>query len=154
MVMQILNDHNNNSIRGLSLVENPVCKSEVGKITGQRIVTTSNGIPQIEQSILEMGTIKGVGNVTNLQTWNDTFKSPGIFYGVGQGIMTSTDGQTANWIGYDIGRVNNNGVIIYHGITFFDTNSTGKLAFLKNLDGIHTTEVDCNNQTTKIWEWK
>ena len=28
------------------------------------------------------------------------------------------------------------------------------LAFLKNLTGLHTSEVDGNKQTTKIWEWK
>ena len=81
-----MTSHNNNSIRSLGIVDNPVYKSNISNVIGQRIVTTANGIPQIEQSILEIGTIKGVGNVTNLQTWNNTFKSPGIFYGVGQGI--------------------------------------------------------------------
>jgi hypothetical protein len=45
-------------------------------------------------------------------------------------------------------------VITYHDIIFFNTNSTGKLAFLKNLTGLHTSEGDGNKQTTKIWEWK
>jgi len=56
--------------------------------------------------------------------------------------------------GYDIGRSNAKGIIIYHGITLLNTNSTGSLAFLKNIEGLYTTEVDGNKQTSKIWVWK
>jgi hypothetical protein len=145
---------NNNEVKSLGIIESPFYESDIGKVIGQRIISSSNGSPQMEQSIVESGVIKGVGNVTNLQTWIDTFKSSSIFYGSGQGIITTPDGQMATWTGYDTGRSNNNGIIIYHGITFFDTNSTGKLAFLKNIEGLHTTEVDGNKQMTKIWQWK
>ena len=150
----IMTSHNSNATSSLGLVDSPFYEANVGKVIGQRIASTATDSPEIEQSITESGTIKGVGNVTNLQTWKNTFRSPVIFYGIGQGIITTADGQMATWTGYDIGRSNNNGAIIYHGITFFDTSSTGKLAFLKNLVGLHTTEVDGNKQTTKIWEWK
>lgn len=148
---------NNNVTTTLGLIAaSPFYEAKVGKIVGQRIVSTGNGTtPEVEQSILENGTIKGVGNVTSLGTWTNTFRSPGISYGVGQGVITTADGQDmATWTAYDIGRSNTNGVIIYHGISFFNTNSTGKLAFLKNLEALHTTEVDGNKQTTKMWEWK
>jgi len=84
---------NNNATTSLGQIA-----AKVGKIIGQRIVSTANGTPQIEQSIVENGTIKGVGNVTNLQTWIDTFRSPRI-YGVGQGVITTADGQMATWGG-------------------------------------------------------
>ena len=73
----------------------------------------------MEQSILVIGTIKGVGNVTNIQTWNDPFRSLGIFYGFGKGVITTIDGQMATWIGYDIGRLINDGTIVYHGVYIF-----------------------------------
>jgi hypothetical protein len=60
----------------------------------------------------------------------------------------------ATWTGYGVGKSDINGVRTYHDIIFFNTNSTGKLAFLKNLTGLHTSEVDGNKQTSKIWEWK
>lgn len=148
---------NNNVTTTLGLIAaSPFYEAKVGKIVGQRIVSTGNGTtPEVEQSILENGTIKGVGNVTSLGTWTNTFRSPRINYGVGQGVITTADGQDmATWTAYDIGRSNIKGVIIYHGISFFNTNSTGKLAFLKNLEALHTTEVDGNKQTTKMWEWK
>jgi hypothetical protein len=37
---------------------------------------------------------------------------------------------------------------------FFNTNSTGKLGFLKDLVGLSSSEVNGNKQTTKVWEWK
>ncbi|MGN6709904.1 MAG: hypothetical protein ACTHKF_11230 [Candidatus Nitrosocosmicus sp.] len=140
----------------LGIAASAFYESNVSKLISQRVVGTANGItPQIEYTNIENGTIKGVGNVTNLQTWVDTYKSPAIIYGVGQGVITTADGKDmASWIGYGIGKSNNNGIITYHDIIFFNTDSTGKLAFLKNLEGVHVAEGDLNKRTTKIYEWK
>jgi hypothetical protein len=151
------NNSNSNATTSLGLVAtSPFYESKVGKIIGQRIVSTGNGTtPQIEVSVIENGTIKGVGNVTSLGTWTNTFRSPRINYGFGRGVITTADGQDmATWTGYGVGKSNIKGIITYHDIIFFNTNSTGKLAFLKNLTGLRTSEVDGNKQTTKIWEWK
>ena len=68
---------NRNSTGSLGLIAaTPFYESNVGKIIGQRIVGTANGTPQIEHSIIENGTLKGVGNVTNLGTWISDLKSP------------------------------------------------------------------------------
>jgi hypothetical protein len=140
----------------LGTAASPFYEANVSKLIGQRVVSTANGItPQIEYTNIENGTIKGVGNVTNLQTWTDTSRSPRIIYGTGQGVITTADGQDmATWIGYGVGRSDINGTITYHDVIFFNTNSTGKLAFLKNLEGLHVSEVDGNKRTTKIYEWK
>jgi hypothetical protein len=153
----IPSNNNSNATTSLGLVaSSPFYESKDGKVIGQRIVSTGNGTtPQIEVSVIENGTIKGVGNVTSLGTWTNTFRSPRINYGFGQGVITTADGQDmATWTAYGVGKSNTNGVITYHDIIFFNTNSTGKLAFLKNLTGLHTSVVDGNKQTTKIWEWK
>ncbi|MGB7956525.1 MAG: hypothetical protein WCF23_21335 [Candidatus Nitrosopolaris sp.] len=136
----------------LVVAQTPLYQAEFGKLIGQTVLNTG-GVPQIQESIIENGTMNGVG--TNLETWVDTFKSPAIAYGVGQGILTTKDKQRATWIAHDIGRTNdNNGAIIYHGVMFFSSNSTGKLAFLNNLEGLYITEVNDSKQTTKMWEWK
>ena len=153
----VSSNNNSNATTSLRLITtSPFYESKDGKVIGQRIVSTGNGTtPQIEVSVIENGTIKGVGNVTNLGTWTNTFRSPRINYGFGQGVITTADGQDmATWTAYGVGKSNTNGVITYHDIIFFNTNSTGKLAFLKNLTGLHTSEVNGNKQTTKIWEWK
>ena len=145
-----------NTTTSLGIAASPFYESNVSKLIGQRVVSTANGItPQIEYTNIENGTIKGVGNVTNLQTWTDTSRSPKIIYGVGQGVITTADGQDmATWIGYGIGRSNINGTTTYHDIILFNTNSTGRLAFLKNIEGLHIAEADGNKRTTKIYEWK
>ena len=145
-----------NTTTSLGIAASPFYESNVSKLIGQRVVSTANGIPpQIEYTNIENGTIKGVGNVTNLQTWTDTSRSPRIIYGVGQGVITTADGQDmATWIGYGIGRSNINGTITYHDIILFNTNPTGRLAFLKNIEGLHIAEADGNKRTTKIYEWK
>jgi hypothetical protein len=145
-----------NTTTSLGIATSPFYQSNVSKVIGQRVVSTANGItPQIEYTNIETGTIKGVGNVTNLQTWTDTTRSPRIIYGVGQGVITTADGQDmATWIGYGIGRSNINGTTTYHDVILFNTNSTGRLAFLKNLEGLHIAEADGNKRTTKIYEWK
>ncbi|MGA9844133.1 MAG: hypothetical protein WBQ25_17660 [Nitrososphaeraceae archaeon] len=153
----IPSNNNSNATTSSGLIAtSPFYESKDGKIIGQRIVSTGNGTtPQIEVSVIENGTIKGVGNVTSLGTWTNTFRSPRINYGVGQGVITTADGQDmATWTGYGVGKSNIKGVMTYHDIIFFNTNSTGKLAFLKNLTGLHTSEVAGNKQTAKIWEWK
>ena len=138
----------------LVVAQTPFYQAEFGKLIGQTVLNTG-GVPQIQESIIENGTMNGVGNVTNLETWVDTFKSPAIAYGVGQGILTTKDKQRATWIAHDIGRTNdNNGAITYHGVMFFSSNSTGKLAFLNNLEGLYISEVNGSKQTTKMWEWK
>jgi hypothetical protein len=145
-----------NTTTSLGIAASPFYESNVSKLIGQRVVSTANYItPQIEYTNMENGTIKGVGNVINLQTWTDTSRSPRIIYGVGQGIITTADGQDmATWIGYGIGRSNINGTTTYHDVILFNTNSTGRLAFLKNLEGLHIAEADGNKRTTKIYEWK
>jgi hypothetical protein len=145
-----------NTTTSLGIAASPFYESNVSKLIGQRVVSTANGItPQIEYTNIENGTIKGVGNVTNLQTWTDTSRSPRIIYGVGQGVITTADGQDmATWIGYGMGRSNINGTTTYHDIILFNTNSTGRLAFLKNIEGLHIAEADGNKRTTKIYEWK
>jgi hypothetical protein len=90
----VVSSNNNNATTSLGLITtSPFYESKDGKVIGQRIVSTGNGnTPQIEVSVIENGTIKGVGNVTNLGTWTNTFRSPRINYGFGQGVITTADG--------------------------------------------------------------
>jgi hypothetical protein len=147
----------------LGIAASPFYESNASKLIGQRVVSTANGItPQIETTLIKNGTIKGVGNVTDLHTWTNTTPVPpetsrfrGISHDIGQGVITTADGQDmATWIGYGIGRSNINGTITYHDIILFNTNSTGKLAFLKNIEGLSIASQDGNKITQKIYEWK
>jgi hypothetical protein len=146
---------NINTISSLGISASPFFESNVS-ITPQIEHTGIKGFQNVT-NLIENGTIKGVGYVTNSQIWTDASRLiKGAFdYGVGHGVITTADGQNkATWIGYGVGRSNVNGTITYHDVIFFNTNSTGKLAFLKNLEGLHISEVDGKKRTTKIYEWK
>jgi len=152
-----------NTTTSLGIAASPFYESNVSKVIGQRVVSTANGItPQIETTYIKNGTIKGVGNVRDLHTWTNTApvppatsRFPGMSHDVGQGVLTTADGQDmATWIGYGIGRSNINGTITYHDVILFNTNSTGKLAFLKNLEGLSIASENGNKIIQKIYEWK
>jgi hypothetical protein len=114
-----------NTTTSLGIATSPFYESNVSKVIGQRVVSTTNGItPQIETTYIKNGTIKGVGNVRDLHTWTNTApvppatsRFPGMSHDVGQGVLTTADGQDmATWIGYGLGRSNINGTITYHDI--------------------------------------
>jgi hypothetical protein len=137
----------------LVVAQSPFYESKVGKVIGQ--VVSNSVAPQVQVSVVENGTMKGVGNVTNLETWWDTYKTPTIINALGRGILTTKDGQMATWTAQDLGRINvNTGVTTFNGIIFFNTNSTGSLGFLNNLVGLYITQTNSSMRTTKIWEWK
>jgi hypothetical protein len=82
-------------------------------------------------------------------------RADGSLYGQGQGIITTKDGDVATWTGQGIGHFTQDGKLRFHGSLFYSTRSTGKLAFLKNMVGVFSYEVDTAGKTTgKVWEWK
>ena len=142
---------------------NPFYEATSGKVISQRILGTSEGSPQVELSTIQDATMQGVGNVTNLATWTNTLKPDKSIYATGKGVITTENGEMATWVGNDIGRSDDKGVITYKGLIFFNTvNSTstsGKnLAFLNNMEALFMTKVNINSserpQVTKMWEWK
>ncbi len=132
--------------------QNIIYQTKEGIISYQKVVNV-NGEPQIEESIMEHGILNGIGNITNIETWLDTYRTANTIYGEGKGVMVSTDGQMAPWIVYDIGQIQNNGTTLYKGIIIFNNNATGKMKFLDNRTGLEIATVGGNNQTTKILKW-
>jgi hypothetical protein len=127
-------------------------ESKEGKLIYQRVVNVI-GYPQIEVSVIEHGILRGIGNVTDIQTWLDTYMTSNTIYGEGKGIMISADGQMAPWIGYGIGQTQNNGTALFKDIIIFSDNATGNMKFLDNQIGLRIATVQENNQTTKIFKW-
>jgi hypothetical protein len=84
----------------------------------------------------------------------------GLSINQGQGlIMTEDDdgdGQeeraTATFV--SLARINPDGIGSATSVVFFNTNSTGQLAFLNNMIGIAQVELSPEGTTVRIWEWK
>jgi hypothetical protein len=130
-----------------------------GKVIGKSISIFPD-FNQTAEIILEKGSINGIGNVTNLESWITPYLSSTNMFGFGHGVITTTDKQMMSWIGYDTYLDNeNNGTGIYQGNIFFNIgNSTGKLASFNDLKGFYITTansgINGNEQTTKMWKMK
>ena len=102
---------------------------EKGKITSQRVLDVEGGIPKIETSFSATGNYRGVETTATITYWS-TPRPGGAIYGEGQGALMSKDGQEmATWTGQGMGRFTSPGKLRLTGSLFFNTSSTGKLAF-------------------------
>jgi hypothetical protein len=80
--------------------------------------------------------------------------SKGVLRGVGNGIITTEDGDIATYTGEGVGKFDGSGVLKWRGAIFFETSSEGKLDFLNNIVGVFEAQVDSQgNFTDKTWEW-
>ena len=76
-----------------------------------------------EEHSSDQGFLKGVGNVTNKQTYISTNLSDELIQSRGNGTFETPDGQSIAWISSAIGR-SVNGIWVLHGIILFnDTQS-------------------------------
>ena len=138
-----------------TILGDPFFVDRGSKDTGTRVLSITGPI-QTEDSYIANVTIKDVGNATDTGTFITTYEPNGITTSIGQGIITSFDGEIATYTAKDLGVTNEKGEIIYHGIQIFSTNSTGKLSFMDNLVGLYVYEdnPDGTRKSGKIWEWK
>jgi hypothetical protein len=113
------------------------------------------GEPKKETSFSAAGNYRGVDTTATVTYWG-TPRPGGAIYGEGQAVLMSKDEkEMATWTGYGIGRFTGPGKIRFTGSLFFNTSSTGKLAFLNNLVGVFKYETDeSGNTSAKVWEWK
>jgi hypothetical protein len=56
-------------------------------MTALRVIDVGE-VPKTEVSIIEKGTMVGIGNVTNIGTFVATYKTNRIIFGEGKGIIT------------------------------------------------------------------
>jgi len=84
---------------------------------------------------LDRGLLNNVVNVTNRQTFLNTYLSDDLLLGRGNGTIETTDGQNISWISSDIGRLIDN-KWTFHGIIFFNNTHSESLSLLNNSIGL------------------
>ena len=89
-----------------------------------------------EEHYSEQGFLKGVGNVTNNQTFINTHLSDELTQGRGNGTLETQDGQKITWISSDIGR-SVDGRWVFYGIILFNNTQGGSLSMLDNRVGLY-----------------
>lgn len=127
---------------------------EQGKITGMRVLPSDGTSPKIEVSFQANGKLIGV-ETTNMGTYISTLMPTGVFYGVGQGISMTKDGDAIPWTGSGVGKPTGKGTAAsWRGSIYFQTSSP-RFARLNDVAVLFEYEVDENGNTAdKLWEWK
>ena len=101
-----------------------------------------------EERSSDQGFLKGVGNVTNNQTYISTHLSDEIIQSRGNGTFETPDGQSIAWISSAIGRMVD-GRWVFHGIILFNNTQSESLSLLNNSIGLFKDIV--GNEPDYIW---
>jgi peptidoglycan hydrolase-like protein with peptidoglycan-binding domain len=96
----------------------------------------------------DQGFLKGVGNVTNNQTYIGTYLSDELIQSRGNGTFETPDGQSIAWIYSAIGRPAD-GRWVFHGIILFNNTQSESLSLLNNSIGLVKATV--GNEPDYIW---
>jgi hypothetical protein len=101
-----------------------------------------------EEHYSDQGFLKGVGNVTNNQTYIGNYLSDKLSQGTGNGTFETPDGQSIAWISSSIGRPVDDRWVFYEIILFNNTQSKS-LALLNNSIGLVNSTV--GNEPDYMW---
>jgi hypothetical protein len=101
-----------------------------------------------EVHYVDQGFLKGVGNVTNNQTYIGTYLSNELRQSRGNGTFETPDGQSITWIYSALGRPVDDRLVFY-GIILFNNTQSESLSLLNNSIGLVKAIV--GNETDYIW---
>jgi hypothetical protein len=101
-----------------------------------------------EERAVDQGFLKGVGNVTNNQTYLSTHLSDKLIQSTGNGTLETPDGQSIAWITSSIGRPVDGRWVFYEIILFNNTQSKS-LSLLNSSIGLVKSTV--GNEPDYIW---
>jgi hypothetical protein len=104
--------------------------------------------PVTEERSSDQGFLKGVGNVTNNQTYISTHLSDKLIQSTGNGTFETPDGESIAWITSSIGRPVD-GRWVFHEIILFNNTQSKSLALLNNSIGLVKSTV--GNEPDYIW---
>jgi hypothetical protein len=101
-----------------------------------------------EERAVDQGFLKGVGNVTNNQTYISAHLSDKLIQSTGNGTFETPDGQSIAWITSSIGRPVDGRWVFYEIILFNNTQSKS-LSLLNSSIGLVKSTV--GNEPDYIW---
>jgi hypothetical protein len=96
----------------------------------------------------DQGFLKGVGNVTNNQTFIGTYLSDELVQSRGNGTFETPGGQSIAWISSSIGRPVD-GQWVFYGIILFNNTQSESLSLLNNSIGL--SKDTAGNEPHYIW---
>jgi hypothetical protein len=124
-----------------------------GKVTGQRVLSVSDGGIKTEASFQATGSLLGT-KVKETGTYWTVARADGTLYGEGHGVMMLSDGKMATWKGHGVGATNKDGSASYRGALYYQT-MPPKWSRLNKVGVLFEYEIDPEGNTQSVyWEWK
>ena len=129
-------------------VNDAVYNANKSEFLGSKNITVTP-YQMTEAHFFENGFLNNVGNVTNSQTFLNTYLSDELALGRGNGTIETTDGQNITWISSDLGRLIDNQWIFY-GLMLFNNTHSESLSLLNNSIGLSKSTSGLN-EPDYIW---
>jgi hypothetical protein len=129
-------------------VNDAVYNANKSEFLGSKNITVTP-YQMTETHFFENGFLNNVGNVTNSQTFLNTYLSDELALGRGNGTIETTDGQNITWISSDLGRLIDNQWIFY-GLMLFNNTHSESLSLLNNSIGLSKSTSGLN-EPDYIW---
>jgi hypothetical protein len=128
-------------------VADSIYSSNTTKFLGSKNISLTP-YPMTEERSSDQGFLKGVGNVTNNQTFISTHLSDELIQSTGNGTLETPDGESIAWISSAIGRLVDDRWVFY-GIRLFNNMQSESLSLLNNSIGLAKDIV--GNEPDYIW---
>jgi hypothetical protein len=128
-------------------VADSIYSSNTTKFLGSKNISLTP-YPMTEERSSDQGFLKGVGNVTNNQTYISTHLSDELIQSTGNGTFETPDGESIAWISSAIGRPVDDRWVFY-GIRLFNNTQSESLSLLNNSIGLASDIV--GNEPDYIW---
>lgn len=74
-----------------------------GQVIGTRVLPADGQEPRVEVTFQGTGQLLGQ-EILNLGTYVQTVRPGGVLYGEGHVLITTDQGDTADWVGFGVGR--------------------------------------------------
>lgn len=97
-----------------------------------------------------------MGNITNNQTFCNTYLSDDLLVGRGNGTIETSDGQKITWSSSDLGTLRDNQWVFY-GVMLFNNTSNKSLSLLNNSIALSNALSKSSYHLMEpeyIWIWK
>ncbi|MGI0002470.1 MAG: hypothetical protein ACRD42_05265 [Nitrososphaeraceae archaeon] len=147
MQAQSLQPNSNGQVTAPLDTADSIYTANISKSLGSKNIS-STPYRITEERAVDQGFLKGVGNVTNNQTYIDTYLSDKLIQSTGNGTFETPDGQSIAWITSSIGRLVD-GRWVFHGIILFNNTQSESLSLLNNSIGLVKDIV--GNEPDYIW---
>ena len=124
-----------------------------GKIGSQRVLSIEGGVPKMETSFQQSGTLLGT-NAKETGTYWTIARPDGTLYGEGRGMTTTKDGKMTTWTGHGVGVTKKDGTATYRGALYYQT-IPPRWSRLNKVAVLFEYEVDPEGNThSEYWEWR